>query len=142
MLATYKATLKGDQLQWQEDNSRPPSLTQPVDVLVTILEKPAPGVANERGRRMADALRHRGPDDAGVWVDAAAGIALGHRRLCIIDLSPAGHQPMASACGRYVANYNGELYNFRAMRREFEALPAGSAPAFRGHCDTEDTLRF
>src|SRR5262249_44295267 len=90
--------------------------------------------------RMADALRHRGPDDAGVWADSAAGLALGPRRLCIIDPTPAGHQPMASACGRYVANYNGELYNFRALRRELEALPAGAAPTFRGHCDTEVLL--
>ena len=58
--------------------------------------------------RMADALQHRGPDDKGVWVDAEAGIALGFRRLSILDLSPAGHQPMSSLCGRFVIVYNGK----------------------------------
>src|SRR5215813_14490990 len=72
--------------------------------------------------RMTNALRHRGPDDSGEWLDAAAGIALGHRRLSIIDLSPLGHQPMVSADGRYVISYNGEIYNFVELRRELEAL--------------------
>ncbi len=70
--------------------------------------------------RMADSLRHRGPDDGGTWADAEAGIALGHRRLSIVDLSPAGHQPMVSHCGRYVISFNGEIYNFRAIRAELE----------------------
>ena len=64
---------------------------------------------------MLASLRHRGPDDEGVWSDAGAW--LGHRRLSIIDLSPAGHQPMISACGRWVLVLNGEIYNFEALRR-------------------------
>ncbi|MEI7037932.1 asparagine synthase (glutamine-hydrolyzing) [Fulvimonas yonginensis] len=85
---------------------------------------------------MGDALAHRGPDDRGVWVDAQAGIALAHRRLSILDLSPLGHQPMASADGRYVLAYNGEIYNFAELRAELEARGAG----FRGHSDTEVLL--
>lgn len=81
---------------------------------------------------MADAIRHRGPDDHGVWVDAEAGLALAHRRLSILDLSPAGHQPMLSTDGRWVIVFNGEIYNYAGLRRELEA--AGTA--FRGHSDT------
>ena len=73
-----------------------------------------------RAGQMGDALLHRGPDDRGVWADAAAGIALAHRRLSILDLSPLGHQPMASVDGRYVLAYNGEVYNFAALRAELE----------------------
>ncbi|WP_305804534.1 asparagine synthase (glutamine-hydrolyzing) [Stenotrophomonas sp. YIM B06876] len=85
---------------------------------------------------MGDALAHRGPDDRGVWVDAAEGVALAHRRLSILDLSPLGHQPMASADGRYQLAYNGEIYNFAALRTELEAVGHG----FRGHSDTEVLL--
>jgi asparagine synthase (glutamine-hydrolysing) len=86
--------------------------------------------------RMAATLRHRGPDAGGTWADAEAGVALGFRRLAIIDLSDEGNQPMTSACGRYVAVFNGEIYNFRELRRQLE--PAG--PRFRGHSDTEVLL--
>lgn len=77
-------------------------------------------------RKMNGTLSHRGPDDEGVWIDEAAGIALGHRRLAILDLSPAGHQPMVSACGRYVLVFNGEIYNHLELRQELTAL--GAAP--------------
>jgi asparagine synthase (glutamine-hydrolysing) len=87
---------------------------------------------------MADAVRHRGPDDGGVWVDAEAGLCLAHRRLSIVDLSPAGHQPMPSAGGRYVLAYNGEVYNHLELRREIEA--AGGPVDWRGHSDTETLL--
>ena len=89
-------------------------------------------------QRMADRIAHRGPDDAGVWCDADVGIAFGYRRLSIIDLSLAGHQPMVSASGRFVVEYNGEIYNHLSLRGELEA--AGLAPAWRGHSDTETLL--
>jgi asparagine synthase (glutamine-hydrolysing) len=87
-------------------------------------------------RRMADALHHRGPDDSGVWVDDAAGLAFGHRRLSIIDLSPLGHQPMVSRSGRTVLIYNGEVYNHRELRAELE----GAGVEFRSESDTEVIL--
>jgi len=87
---------------------------------------------------MTNTLAHRGPDDEGAWVDPTAGIALGSRRLAIIDLSPMGHQPMQSASGRYVIAYNGEIYNAASIARTLES--AGVAPRWRGHSDTEVIL--
>ncbi len=84
-------------------------------------------------RRMADALTHRGPDMGDQWVDPKVGIALGFRRLAIIDLTPTGHQPMISANGRFVIIYNGEAYNFADLRIELEA----AGHVFRGTSDTE-----
>ena len=88
--------------------------------------------------RMANTIAHRGPDDAGAWADAQAGVALGFRRLSIIDLSPAGHQPMASSGGRFVIAFNGEIYNHQDLRAELHSV--GAAPAWRGHSDTETLL--
>ncbi len=87
---------------------------------------------------MGAAIAHRGPDDSGVFFQRAEGVGLSHRRLSIIDLSPAGHQPMASACGRYTLVYNGELYNFAELRSDLEK--AGRAPVWRGGSDTEVML--
>lgn len=87
---------------------------------------------------MADRIRHRGPDDHGAWVDADAGYAVAHRRLSILDLSPAGHQPMHSASVRWVLAYNGEIYNHLALRQQLQA--EGAAPSWRGHSDTETLL--
>lgn len=89
-------------------------------------------------RRMADAIFRRGPDDHGVWVDAESGVALSHRRLSIIDLSPAGHQPMVSESGRLVITFNGEIYNFAELRDMLERT--GCAPEWRGRSDTEVLL--
>jgi asparagine synthase (glutamine-hydrolysing) len=87
-------------------------------------------------KSMTDMLIHRGPDNRGVWVDLNSGVALGFRRLAILDLSPAGHQPMFSADERYVIVFNGEIYNFAELRTELSAL----GHAFRGHSDTEMIL--
>lgn len=96
----------------------------------------SPGAAVSEGllQRMGDAIAHRGPDDSGLWSDAQAGIGLAHRRLSIVDLSPAGHQPMLSPSARYVIAFNGEIYNHHALRAQ---LPEVS---WRGHSDTETLL--
>src|SRR5256884_4948289 len=86
--------------------------------------------------RMAEALHHRGPDDQGTWADARTGLALGHRRLAILDLSAEGPQPMHSVDGRYVLAFNGEIYNFHALRRRLEER----GHSFRGRSDTEVML--
>ena len=87
---------------------------------------------------MAAELNHRGPDDEGGWVDAGTGIAMGHRRLAILDLSQSGHQPMASSTGRFVLSYNGEIYNHKSIRAELIAQT--SKISWRGHSDTETLL--
>ncbi|MBJ31437.1 MAG: asparagine synthase (glutamine-hydrolyzing) [Acidimicrobiaceae bacterium] len=87
--------------------------------------------------RMADRLVHRGPDDRGTWCEPASGVAFGHRRLSIVDLSAAGHQPMTSADGRWVIAYNGELYNADELRA---TLGERRRSALRGHSDTEVLL--
>lgn len=106
--------------------------------------------------QMANRIAHRGPDDQGVWLDETAKLALAHRRLSILDLSPAGHQPMVSDSGRHVIALNGEIYNHLELRREITAtatLPPSrtlrpgsrsenseSAAGWRGHSDTETLL--
>ena len=84
---------------------------------------------------MLKPIYHRGPDDGGIWFDEYFGVALGHRRLSILDLSAAGHQPMASACGRYLIVFNGEIYNHLDLRRAL-----GAETIWRGHSDTETLL--
>lgn len=91
---------------------------------------------DQRGRDMADCLRHRGPDDEGVWSDPEVGITLSHRRLSIIDLSPGGHQPMTSQSGRYVLVFNGEIYNYLELRADL--LQRGVQ--LRSRSDTEVLL--
>lgn len=94
-------------------------------------------------QRMGDAIRHRGPDDSGIWTDANAGVGLVHRRLSILDLSPAGHQPMESATGRYVIVFNGEIYNHLKLRSDLARkyfISGQSEPNWRGHSDTETLL--
>jgi len=93
---------------------------------------------NDTAQRMIAALHHRGPDSRDVWVLQARGLALAHARLAIVDLSPAGAQPMHSASQRFTVAFNGEIYNHRALRRTLDA--AGLSPAWRGHSDTETLL--
>ncbi len=103
---------------------------------VAVLDPRARRPADEAARlvrRLADTMAARGPDDAGVWVDEAAGVALGHRRLAVLDLSPAGAQPMVSADGRWVIAYNGEIYGHRGLARRLR----GAGVPLRGHSDTE-----
>ena len=87
---------------------------------------------------MGAAIAYRGPDAAGVWLEAQLGFAVAHQRLAILDLTPAGHQPMHSASGRYVIAFNGEIYNHQQLRRSLEST--GQAPSWHGHSDTETLL--
>jgi len=96
------------------------------------------GESNQILKKMGDAIAHRGPDDSGIWFDRDTGIGLSHRRLSVVDLSPAGHQPMASASDRYVIAFNGEIYNHLQLRAELALLSL--APVWRGHSDTETLL--
>ena len=89
-------------------------------------------------QRMCAAMQHRGPDDAGIWINAERTLALGHRRLSILDLSPEGHQPMTSPAGRYIMVFNGEIYNFQTLKIDVEK--AGATTPWRGHSDTEILL--
>ena len=89
-------------------------------------------------KRMADTIMHRGPDDAGYWCDSEQRIGLGHRRLSIIDLSNAGHQPMQSGSGRYVIAFNGEIYNHLSLRQALQGV--NLAKTWCGHSDTETLL--
>ena len=85
---------------------------------------------------MLSSLRHRGPDDSGIWRDKTTGITLGHRRLSILDLSPAGHQPMISSCGHLVIVYNGEIYKHDALSKEITYRQEAGG----GYSDTEHSL--
>ena len=89
-------------------------------------------------KAMSDAISHRGPDADGLWADEDAQIALGHRRLSILDLSPAGAQPMQSKNERFALAFNGEVYNFAAIREQLEQRHG--AISWRGHSDTEILL--
>lgn len=99
-------------------------------------------LAKDIASGMGNTLAHRGPDDDGIWVDGEAGVALAHRRLSVIDLSTAGHQPMTSCDGRFVLVYNGEIYNHLALREELENTQhsASSRSLWNGKSDTETLL--
>ncbi len=94
------------------------------------------GNLSEQATHMSAAIISRGPDDSGVWTDKAAGVALSHARLSIVDLSPAGHQPMESASGRYAIVFNGEIYNHKEIRYNLR----DQVSYWRGHSDTETLL--
>ena len=98
------------------------------------LTEDRPGLLDEMAARLA----HRGPDDSGIWRDTGTKAGFAHRRLAVIDLSPAGAQPMVSSCGRYVLVHNGEIYNFQELRRELEAV----GERFKSESDTEVLLKL
>ena len=95
---------------------------------------------NELAKDMVQPLSHRGPDDTGLWSDSDSGIALAHRRLAILDLTKAGHQPMISFCGRYIIVFNGEIYNHLEIRKNLHQENKSAAQNWRGHSDTETFL--
>jgi asparagine synthase (glutamine-hydrolysing) len=97
------------------------------------------GDAHSVLERMGNAIRHRGPDDSGIWVDPVESVGLVHRRLSIVDLSAAGHQPMKSESGRFMIVFNGEVYNHLELR-DWLAVKTVRAPEWRGHSDTESLL--
>jgi asparagine synthase (glutamine-hydrolysing) len=102
--------------------------------IVGVLAPPGGRVSDDVIQRMGETLRHRGPDSGGEWLEDDACVGLGHRRLSILDLSPAGRQPMRSPRGRFVVTYNGEVYNFAEIRKGLERT---GFLEFRGHSDTE-----
>ena len=87
---------------------------------------------------VSNKLAHRGPSDSGIWIDDDTKVALLHQRLSILDLSSSGHQPMQSACSRFVIVFNGEIYNHLSLRTVLET--SNEAPAWHGHSDTETLL--
>ncbi len=95
------------------------------------------GQLGSAAEKMSDAVKNRGPDDSGLWVDEINGLAFGHRRLSIIDISEQGHQPMVSSSGNYVIAYNGEIYNFQKIKKDLEKE---KPVKWRGRSDTEVLL--
>ena len=83
--------------------------------ILGVINKNEP-VKRDLFEKMLSCIKHRGPDDKGVWFDNTSNVALGHQRLSIIDLSPGGHQPMISEDGRFVLTYNGEIYNYKKIK--------------------------
>ena len=96
------------------------------------------GFSSDALRRMGERITHRGPDSSGFFHAIEHGVGLAHRRLSIIDLSPAGSQPMSDASGDVVIVFNGEIYNFKELRTELER----AGHTFRGHSDTEVLLNL
>jgi asparagine synthase (glutamine-hydrolysing) len=105
---------------------------------MVLRETADPAASTNVIQEMISALSHRGPDDSGVWIDPRSCVALGHRRLSIIDLSPSGHQPMLSSDGRYAITYNGELYNYKTLRAQLDGM--GTGVNWRSESDTEVVL--
>ena len=103
---------------------------------IEFAEKRSVDSATSNIEAMTDIMARRGPDDSGIWLDTGAGAAFGFRRLAILDLSPHGHQPMLSPCGRYAIVFNGEIYNHEALRIAIEEKSPGFLSVYSGHSDT------